>query len=304
MQFKEWFLREDFQQWSGRWIHYSRSPYMKINPKMMWNDPFGIYFFPEKFEMTTQGQWHTFPYKFIVEFPSDMRVLDFSKITESDAERMLALIGAKPRKKTHRELTPAEQFWDGVESHFRDERSGSAEKGKMNAYLRKTLGYDAIFDDTNTVYHGETQLILLNPRVKYRVVDVVRRSGVGWNEFSQTIQHLAKLCERYGAVKVSKFKREFSGWSSEYQIKASVTVNEDKHREGPYCYWELYTNRVEHGRPEEIHCHLSWSVPDLPERRNMTIGTTVYLRKMDFSELDKLVTETMSRIWSREREAA
>ena len=303
MRFKEWLLKEDFQEWDGLWVHYTKVPMMKFNPKMVWNDPFGIYLFPEKFLDQTQGQWHTYPYKFIVEFPADMRVFDLSKLTGDKSREYLGKIGVVPARSEYREWSPQEAFWYAIKQHFVD-RSGSAEKGKMNAFFRKTLGFDAIFDDTNTIYHGETQLILLNPRVKYRVVDMVTRSGVGWKEFQETVKRVADLCGGYGVVKVSPVKREFSGWDHAHQIKASVIVNEDQHREGPYCHWALSTSRVERGKPEEIHVHLSWSVPELPERRNMSIAATVHLRNMDFSEVDQLVSKTMDRIWHYEREAA
>jgi hypothetical protein len=303
MRFKEWLLKEDFHDWDGKWVHYTKVPMMKFNPKMIWNDPFGIYLFPEKFLDQTQGQWHTYPYKYIVEFPPSMRVFDFSALTDEKSREYLSKIGVEPARSEYRELSTQDAFWYAIKQHFVN-RDGSAQRGKMNAFFRKTLGFDAIFDDTNTVYHGETQLILLNPRVKYQVVDVVMRSGTGWVEFQEVLKRVARLCEPFGPVRVGKMERKHSWLDHAHVIKASVSVNEEHHREGPYCSWELSSGRVEGGKPEEIHVHLGWSKPELPEKRNMSIAATVYLRNMDFSEVDQLVRKTMARIWSQEREAA
>lgn len=166
MNFKSWM--ENFEQWDGWWIHYShgvprspdkgaeRVPLMKIHYNMMWNDPLGIYFFPEKFEKKTKGGWHNYDFKYIVEFPSSMKVFDLSKFTDDEFDEILKKYNIAPEAKDAYKslnLKPSDRFWTSLEHHFaaRQGQNESGRKAKMNRLFRD-MGYDAIFDDTDAIH--------------------------------------------------------------------------------------------------------------------------------------------------------
>lgn len=317
MQFKQWFINEDFEQWNGRWIHYSNNPFMKFNYKTMWNDPLGIYFFPEKFE--PQGQWHTYPYKFIVTFPQNMRVFDIPKIDANTRKEIL-------QKAVEFENTPysnlvltkylknPNHFWASLKEMFQvSSGRDNAGKAKMSNFFRKILNYDAIFDDSDEIYGNETQLILINPAVQYKVVDVIKRSGSGWKEVELVAKTVAKLCEQFGKVTMGKQSQNFSSWDNEKKVKITLSVNEHMHREGPYAYWEINTQRVANGKPDEINAHLKYSNPSGPPTEEGQWArsfsedfnhahTTIKTRDMDLSELYVNVPAIMNKIWKQHDE--
>jgi hypothetical protein len=313
MRFKEWLLTEDFQKWDGRWIHYSHGlprspdkgapkvPFLKINYQMMWNDPFGIYLFPEKFEGKTGGSWHNYEFKFIVELPKNLKVFDFSKFSHEEFDKILKDSGIRSVEAYRVPVSgwnppPAYGFWNTLKTKFYNNKTGGTLKGPLNKFFRD-LGYDAIFDDTDTIHSKEVQLVLLNPAIPYKIVDIIKRSTSGWEEMTDTIKRVSEICGKYGQVNITRDNKKYSGWDHGHFLKSRIAVNEDKHREGPYASWELTTGSIEGKSPTEIHVCLSWSNPELPERRNMSICSTVSFRSMDFTETEELVKKTMDKIW-------
>ena len=308
MEFRTWL--EDFEQWNGRWIHYSHGvprspdrdapkvPLLKINYKMMWNDPLGIYFFPEKFQDQTGGNWHNYKFKYIVEFPTNMKIFDFAKFNNEEFSNILSKHHIKQTRAydSLRDITPADRFWMQIEDHFKDPHTGSVFKAKMNKFFRD-MGYDALFDDTNAIFRGETQLVLLNPTVKYKVIDIQKRSTSGWNEMTQVIERIENLCKPYGEVKSSRENKKFSGWDQANILKARIAVNQDNWKHGPYVSWEVRTARFEKQVPTEIFVELYGATPKL-ELFSSGKGTTVSLRTMNFDNIDKLVSSVMHQIWA------
>lgn len=311
---------------------------MKLHYQTIWQDPLGIFFFPEKFQGETGGGWHQYPYKFIVEFPSDMRVLDFAKTDKKERLDILKKANGGVDYRDEKDFTP-HRFWDSLREIFNVRGGMSGEKARMSNFLRK-LGYDAIFDDTNEIYHGETQLILINPAVKYKVVDVVRRSGSGWNEVAQVAKIAAELCKPFGKITMGKQKQAFSGWDQEVRSTVTFHVNEHLHDQGPWAFWEVNSQRhdsISHSPvatgisgytmqdgvprkkksksfPDQIYVHLKYSNPSGPgesdgrgwEKRYSDqyglASTTIETRHMDFTELKQNVPAMMQEIWERHAE--
>jgi hypothetical protein len=317
MQFKTWL--EDFEQWNtGKWVHYSHGiprtpgskekiPLIKINYKMRWNDPLGIYFFPEKFENKTQGGWHNYDFKFIVEFPP-MKIFDMAKFSQKEFDDILSKNNIAIQRTTAHapHLTPPNCFWNALENAFLDPKTGGAQKAKMNKFFR-SMGYDAIFDDTNSIFAGETQLILLNPAIKYKVVDIQRNVTSGWEEVTQVINHVKQLCKPYGNVTIRRENQKYSGWDNARVVRASVVVNEHLWKTGPYASWTIRTGnfdeRLNRKVPNEIWVELSGSQPSIRTTSN-SIGVYVSLRDMEMEKLDAILNRTMSEIWEKAKQVA
>lgn len=289
----------------------------------------GIFFFPEKFQSQTTGGWHQYPYKFIVEFPSDMRVFDMSKV--STKERQEILQKAADSTGNHNMVSlyigglkdEPDRFWNYLKEIF-DVSGGrsNAGKAKMSNFFRK-LGYDAIFDDTDEIYSQETQLILINPAVKFKVVDMVRRSGSGWNEVAEVAKVAAELCKPFGKVTIGRQKQAFSGWDQEVRSTVTFHVNEHLHDEGPWAFWEVTSQRHDStgvyrskkkSFPDEINVRLKYSNPSgagekdgrgWEKRYSEEWGlasTTIKTRHMDFTELKQNIPAMMQKIWKRHAE--
>jgi hypothetical protein len=167
MQFKKW-LSESFEDWkSGRWIHYGNDPQMSINWETMWEDPAGIYFFPEKFRGAPR-MFRKMPYKWTMVLKSGAKVLDLSN--EQEVRRIAEKIGLEvPDKSDYdgRDITHipyGERFFTAVRDATK--RGDNPDSEGMWKFYRK-LGYDALFDDTR--YDNEPQLIVFNVKAMERV---------------------------------------------------------------------------------------------------------------------------------------
>jgi hypothetical protein len=195
-------------------------------------------------------------------------------------------------------------LWKALRDNFHHNKmGGGVEKSKLNKFFRD-MGYDAIFDDTNTIFSGETQLILLNPKVKYKVIDVIKQSTSGWNELSQITARVEELCKPYGNVKVKRDNKKYSGWDNGYVLKARVSVNEEQWKEGPYVSWELSTTGVHKGSPTAVHVCLSGATPRHEDLFRSSQCATIEFRSMNLDELDRLIPRIMQRIWKDQTAAA
>src|SRR6478672_4435050 len=79
-----------------RWIHYSDTPMLSLNPHGFHQDPLGIYFFPEDFT-TPFAMWNEKPYKFTVNLKPGARVLCYGEITDPELDHLLTLTGAQEK---------------------------------------------------------------------------------------------------------------------------------------------------------------------------------------------------------------
>lgn len=277
MEFKKW-LNESYEDWGEYWIHYTNQPFMKINYSMFWNDPLGIYFFPQKYENETGGGWHLKKYKFIVKFLQPLKVFDISKLSDNDKINIVKDLGGNKENATG-------YFWSTVKNSFNKNT-----QLKLNSYFRK-LGYDAIFDDTNEIYPNEHQLILINPKVKYKVIDVVKKGGTGYKELEIILNLIKEICDPYGDVKIIQPKRHKS-WDGG-SLSAYVVVNDyaDK-REKPYVKWKVSTDKI--NAPEKITTSIEWSNSN---RRHDYFYVITHLRNFDIEQLKKEIKEEMNKMW-------
>lgn len=210
----------EYSKWSGRWIHYSRTPFLKINPNPFHMDPAGIYLFPEKFK--TMGQWHKYPYKFIVEVPEGLKILDLSKLTKDRAKDLWGRLGIEISDEQMSDFESRESpryqdyWWERIKERF------LTKKATLNKKFRE-LGYDAIFDDTDSIFTGEVQLIVLNP-TKIKVLERQDRKGSGFEIVQEILDIIASYAKKFGQVEIQKPKKGWSGWERSNELLAKLRV--------------------------------------------------------------------------------
>jgi len=225
-----------YRDWSGRWVHYTKTPYLKIHPEQFHQDPAGIYLFPEEFE--TIGAWDSYPYKFTVEVPADLKVLDLADMARED---VIALVkhcfGYINRDLTIEEedqLEKAKNYQDRAWDMLRNS-DFMYNKAKWNKALRD-LGYDAVFDDTGSVHSAEVQLIVLHPR-KLKVVGLEERSGTGFKEIEKVMKDLESEFAEYGTIS-SQAPRKKKEWGEEILFGTMRIENGDR-----YASLKIYPNK-------------------------------------------------------------
>lgn len=277
-------VRASLDEWQGEtWIHYSKMPKIGINPRQFHRDPAAIYLFPERFQPV--GNWSRYPYKYTVKLKPGLRVLDLSKLNVAEAKQLvadaLAAVGEEPRGAIDR-IHDVDGAWDVLQTTLKP--------GQFNKALR-SLGYDAVFDDTGSIHSAEVQLAVLDPRF---IVVVNREDPSKKGTFltlTELLQFLSKEMSRYGKVTVTEPKRtRQSGWGRvDYQAEARIEVV----AEGRSVSFRVRTVDTD-GRKPVIHLSLSWSEPQL----NYGVGAEfdVATGKWDrlesvFRSLDTIFTE-------------
>ena len=184
------------------WIHYSKHREMKFKYKTFHLDPIGIYFFPEGFK--TQGSWHHNLYKFTARLKPSANVLDLATIKDKNSTfKLLESLKAIPKgddqdwppfqknieKGGTEHQSPIDLAWEWLQRHF---------MGKKAAFTKAFLnaGYDAIFDDTDSIFHGETQLIVMNPKV---LTDIKRvdQTDTGFKQVEEARQVILNALKKY-----------------------------------------------------------------------------------------------------------
>lgn len=278
------------EDWSGRWVHYSKTPYLKIHPQPFHRDPSGIYFFPEEF--VPEGHlWKTYPYKFVVELPKDAKVLDLAKTTREEmidiVKHCFGYIG--------RDIDPEEI--DKLEKHkdYQDygwEIMANSDfmygKAKWNKAFRD-LGYDAIFDDLRAIHSSEIQLIVLHPN-KLKIIDMVRKSGSGFNELKKVTDDLAEKFEEYGEVTVKEPKKRSDGWGSrKLELNSKIHIENGKR--------SADIKITPRGGLTAIDIHLSYSRPKLGHG----IGFQYVFKKKDYDRIDGFL-KALDKIFKGEDE--
>jgi len=209
----------DYEQWkAGRWVHYGRQPFLKINPQQFHQDPAGIYLFPEDFR--TMGSWHYFPYKFFVQLDPSLKVLDLADYkTKESCEELYKKLKSEPGKswnaysneKTERHI---DLLWEDLKTRH---SPGSFTKLLLSA------GFDAVFDDTNSIFSGETQLIVLNLK-KLGKITRQDKKGFGFALVRSVADELKAALEKFGTVTEKRPKTEFSGWDKSFVTSMKVYV--------------------------------------------------------------------------------
>jgi hypothetical protein len=185
------------------WIHYSSHEQMKFNYQSRHNDPVGIYFFPEGFR--TEGSWHTLPYKFTAKLKPEAHVLDLAKVnTKEDSLKLIDALEAKGSGKAWDEFIKKhdpeanyapEHFkyidhaWEWLKNFY---------MGRKATFTKRLLaaGYYAIFDDTNSIFHGETQLIVLNPKMLTDIKQTTQ-GETGYKEVAKAREIILDVLKNY-----------------------------------------------------------------------------------------------------------
>ena len=144
------------------YVHYSKSPQITINPNPKHMDTVGIYLFPEEFSAIEH--WTNYLYKLYVKFKPNTSILDLSTLSNKQIDTILSKV---PEAKEEYKATLAEYpknamhekvdlMWEMLQRHF------SLRLGRKQAAFNKlfrSLGYQAIFDDTKSVHVSEIQMI-------------------------------------------------------------------------------------------------------------------------------------------------
>lgn len=279
-------LLEDLSQWdSDTWLHYSEFPSLQINPKGSHLDPAGIYLFPENFK--TAGMWAAYPYKFVVRLKQGLKILDLAHLSVDAAIEILKAMlpadwheGAIARIKEASK--PIDQWWEELKNYFILSSEGR-KAGAWNKAFRD-LGYDALFDDTESIHAWEVQLLILDPR-NIKVVERIDQKSSGFEETKSILGRIADLAGLIGKVTVKEPKRERL-WGDTH-LEGSVRLE----RGDRYAEWTVsprFDARFK-GKPTEISVSLR-SSPDI--QSHMSRGASIRLG----DNLDKLDTKIQSAI--------
>lgn len=236
MRFHE-IISESLSDWSGEWVHYSKTPMMSINPNPFHHDPLGIYFFPKEFE--TKGGWsEEYPYKFSAKIDPSAKILDLSNISQEYLEKILQKASPEvfndyenyveqyPPKNMHKRVDMA---WEMLSAYYTYKSGMGKILASFNKLFRE-MGYDAIFDDTGSIHSYEVQLLVLNPRI-IKLIGMETKSGSGFNEVTMLVDMIVDECKKYGEVSASQPKKiNYNDWGKIIStIKSTVKVeNKDK----------------------------------------------------------------------------
>ncbi len=204
------------------WIHFSRIPEVKINPRQFHKDPAGIYLFPEDFQ--TMGDWHRFPYRMTVRLQPEARVLDLGSLDWAGLVDLMEKIGiadALPTdsiQESNDMVRNVDNAWQIMTSRF--------DPGMQNKVFRR-MGYDAIFDDREIIHAGETQLLVLDPR-KIEIIATKEQRASGYQEMIQVLDEVQKILAPYGKIEMEK-PRQRVEWGVKVQ-DGFVTVRDESER--------------------------------------------------------------------------
>jgi hypothetical protein len=276
-----------YTDWDNKWVHYTKEPYVKVNPKSMYRDPAGIYLFPAAFEPVRM--WLSLPYKFIIDVPKDLVVLDLSLLTrEGMFDLATKILGKEPLNEYKEYILKGPRYldngWEAMYMPF----IGKA--GEFNKRFRQ-LGYDAIFDDTKTIHSQEVQLLILDPK-KIKVVEMQRQVDSGYDDTLLIMDYVKELCEDWGLVKVEKPKKKRK--YGEENIEGYLTVEAgDRYLSLTISPGYYPGFKKEESKPPIILVSKTYSNPDI----GMGAGATFDRNKRSFSEVEKEITKLLSKIF-------
>jgi hypothetical protein len=255
-------LKENLDNWSGKWIHYSNVPTIKINPNPYHQDPLGIYLFPEEF--STIGHWSNYKYKFTVTL-KPLNVLDMASMTDDILNSLVDKAGVSEKYKGYIEQYPGnlhkrvDQAWEIMSRHYAYENGDGKRLAGFNKLFR-SCGYDAIFDDIKAVHNAEVQMILLDPR-KIESVSLTQKSGSGFNETVKVMNDVENLCRRFDCeIERENPKKIKDRWTDKSSIQGTITMRKDK----DYIVFAFGPEGGEKsGVPEIIYANVRYSNPSL-----------------------------------------
>jgi 8-oxo-dGTP pyrophosphatase MutT (NUDIX family) len=219
-------IQADYKKYLGTtWVHHSDHTELKFNYKKFHQDPIGIYFFPEQFR--TGGSWHVKPYKFTAKLKPEAKVLDISLVkTVEDVKNLFKELDYEPdNPEYYKDLEtagkPSKWAWGHLQEKF---------QGRAGAFTKKFLdaGYDAIFDDSDTIFSGEDQLIVLKPKMLANIkrIDL---TATGYKEISKAREVILEILKNYdGKVIQAKKPAKKTGWGNDpAYIQSTIIFNQE-----------------------------------------------------------------------------
>lgn len=294
-------IDEDLKQWdTQRWVHYSDSEMLKIasgirDPKTgegagFHQDPAGIYFFPETF-LTRARTWMEKKYKYVVTLKPGARILDYGAITDEQLDDLLQRTGAKedfddtlkryPQTDRHRVIDIA---WDCMKRVYM--RSVPA---AWNKAIR-AAGWDAVFDDTNSIHVSEVQLLVLDPRI-IASIERTTRKGRGFKEMLAIFNEVKQRCASYGTLTEQPPRLKEASYSRKKNLVAEVRVGTDAN----YAAFKIEIDASDRQRKDFVTVSLSYSKPYL-ESRNSAAFSLASQSWDDYHTLDKAMS-CLSRVF-------
>ena len=264
--------------WSGEWVHFTDVNKLGVNPKQFHQDPAGMYLFPREYK-TSGTIWQEKKYKLVVELKPGAKVLDLSKLSMTDMKDMA------DKLEVGGDFKDIDTFWDALKNHYilATKAPGAA---KWNKDFRE-LGYDAIFDDTESIHVGEVQLLVLNPS-KARVIDAIRQNPDS-GAFQRIKDHqklVADFSRQYGDVNI-KNPKTYKGYAGDQNYLAGEVevTNGDN-----YITWRIQ---------DENQRFMRLSVYDASKRSNSgSLGSIVEKHKED--EIRRAVDNASKFVFSEE----
>lgn len=276
-----------YTDWDNLWVHYTKEPYIKVNPKSMYRDPAGIYLFPAKFEPAQM--WVSFPYKFIVSVPKNLKVLDFATLDRQSALKLVVnILGKDISPEEKRDILEEKKDYLGYAWETMYQRFyGKA--GDFNKRFR-ALGYDAIFDDTRTIHSAEIQLLILDPR-KIKVIEMKRQTDSGYDDVILVMDYVAELAANFGKVTTKLPKKEKK--YGEEKLQGYILVEQGDKYVDLAISADPYPGSGKKGRPVTIHVSKRFSRPDI----GMGAGASFDRAKRSFKEINEELTHLFKKIF-------
>lgn len=265
-----------------KWVHYTDINKLGVNPKQFHQDIAGIYLFPEDFK-TSGTIWKQKKYKITVSLKPNIKILDLSKTTEDDRKDILDKLSVPYVDQDA--YNTVDNWWENLRNYYI--LNNYKKSAKWNKDFR-SLGYDAIFDDTGSIHVLEVQLAVLNPSI-LKIEDIetqnIKRGQL--SRLQETQKILADLLAAYGDVKIEPVKkyRDYIGKGSRLKARLLFTVGEE------YIEWEI----EEDDSSQEIWVRTLGTNLESFKDNWGTVKMSDRLQHKDVSRLKEFVTFVMKK---------
>ena len=147
-------------------------PYLGLNKKPFHHDPIGIYVFPKSYvlsgKLSKNGGFYSMKYFYIIIPSKSANILNLSKITKSEYERILIQMGIPTRywsdeglyHRSTNDMSDGHKFWSIIERYKGSK--GLSKNVSWNTLFRKT-GYNVVYDEGDSIIHSNepSQIIYL-----------------------------------------------------------------------------------------------------------------------------------------------
>jgi hypothetical protein len=263
-------VSESISDWGTNWVHFTKHPMLTIHPRGSHQDPAGIYFFPASITPAAE-MWRTMPYKFTASIKPGAPILDIAQITEDQIHQMINAAGPEPQAQFADYLTrypPADMpkmfhlAWGILQQYYGFGLKKARQYASFNAMLR-SLGWQAIFDDTGSIHSGEKeQLLVLDPRILTNI-RMEQKSGSGFPVVQQIVQEIETLGRQYGTVtrtQITKPNSQTSSWDGNGNLLNCRVEIHNPNDENNYVTILVYIRK---DYPDRVSASIQYSNPSL-----------------------------------------